>query len=209
MRAKVIVSSLLLIILTIIVAIITVIYKDIREEKKVKTIVNSFKVDLTSIIKMNNHKITDDYTTFFNNELISYECIIDSTYQLSMTRVGSLKTIGDKFSVSFTNEFIKAKHYHRMRTTTLSPICYAPYFDPYVIPYENIESIEIFLKGKIFNNQIIKRKGLFVCPIQVDDIIFSFNNHKSQDLYYINENFKNSIANLFFYLDTNYIYRIM
>lgn len=63
MRAKVIVSSLLLIILTIIVAII-VIYKDMREEKKVKTIINSFKVDLTSIIKMNNHKITDDYTTF-------------------------------------------------------------------------------------------------------------------------------------------------
>jgi len=92
MRAKVIVSSLLLIILTIIVAII-VIYKDMREEKKVKTIINSFKVDLTSIIKMNNHKITDDYTTFFNNELISYECIIDSTYQLSMTRAGSLKTI--------------------------------------------------------------------------------------------------------------------
>ena len=78
MRAKVIVSSLLLIILTIIVAIIIVIYKDMREEKKVKTIINSFKVD---------------YTTFFNNELISYECIIDSTYQLSMTRVGSLKTI--------------------------------------------------------------------------------------------------------------------
>lgn len=64
MRAKVIVSSLLLIILTIIVAIIIVIYKDMREEKKVKTIINSFKVDLTSIIKMNNHKITDDYTTF-------------------------------------------------------------------------------------------------------------------------------------------------
>jgi len=93
MRAKVIVSSLLLIILTIIVAIIIVIYKDMREEKKVKTIINSFKVDLTSIIKMNNHKITDDYTTFFNNELISYECIIDSTYRLSMTRAGSLKTI--------------------------------------------------------------------------------------------------------------------
>lgn len=198
--------SLLLKILVIIITIIFIVYVtsisvwDILKDKKVKTITNSRDFEVETIFSnLNDCIITEEYSTFYNDDLICYECIIDSIYQFSITKVGYLANKDNLGIYKTSNSFIKSKHRRRM-CSTVSPINYSPSFDSGVIPLNRIDSLVIFVDGHI-DNTVVKKNNLVAYSLNIGSLVFSFNDHNNMDLYYIDVHSPNSNSFLFFYLD--------
>ena len=198
--------SLLLKILVIIITIIFIVYVtsisvwDILKDKKVKTITNSRDFEVETIFSnLNDCIITEEYSTFYNDDLICYECIIDSIYQFSITKVGYLANKDNLGIYKTSNSFIKSKHRRRM-CSTVSPIKYSPSFDSGVIPLNRIDSLAIFVDGHI-DNTVVKKNNLVAYSLNIGSLVFSFNDHNNMDLYYIDVHSPNSNSFLFFYLD--------
>lgn len=200
--------SLLLKTIAIIITIIIIVYitsisvLDNLKEKRINTITNSHDFNVETIFSnINDYIITEEYSTFYNDVLICYECIIDSIYQFSITKVGSLANKDNLGLYKTSNSFIKSKHSRRM-CSTVTPVNYSPSFDSGVIPLNKIDSLEIFVNGHI-NKTVVKKTNLVAYSLNIGSVVFSFNDHNNMDLYYIDVHSPNSNSFLFFYLDKN------
>ena len=180
---------------------IVVIVKDVRIRVKTRIDVNTKYFDISAIVDTNKHCITEDYTTFYDEAFVCYDCIIDSVYQFSITKVGSLANKDNLGLYKTSNSFIKSKHSRRM-CSTVTPVNYSPSFDSGVIPLNKIDSLEIFVNGHI-NKTVVKKTNLVAYSLNIGSVVFSFNDHNNMDLYYIDVHSPNSNSFLFFYLDKN------
>lgn len=195
-------TLVIIITITIVVYIISISVLDILKDKRINTITNSHAFNVETIFSnLNNYIITEEYSTFYNDDFICYECIIDSIYQFSITKVGTLANKDNLGFFKTSNSFIKSKHSRQM-CSTVSPINYSPSFDSGVIPLNKIDSLVIFVNGHI-NNTVVKKNNLVAYSLNIGSVVFSFNDHNSMDLYYIDVHSPNSNSFLFFYLDKN------
>lgn len=199
-------SLAILITISIIVYFVTISVWDILKDKRTNTITNSHDFNIESVFSnLNDYTITEEYSTFYKDIFICYECIIDSIYQFSITKVGSLANKDNLGIYKTSNSFIKSKH-SRSMCSTVTPIKYSPSFDRRVIPVNKIDSLAIFIDGH-FNNTVVKKTNLVAYSLNIGSVVISFNDHNNMDLYYIDVHSPNSKSFLFFYLDeNNYLY---
>ncbi len=192
----------IIITITIIGYIISISVWDIQKDKRINTITNSHDFNVETIFSnLKDYIITEEYSTFYNDVFICYECIIDSIYQFSITKVGTLAN-KDKLGIYKTsNSFIKSKHPRQM-CSTVTPINYSPSFNSEVIPLNKIDSLVIYVNGQ-FNNTVVKKTNLVAYSLNIGSVVFSFNDHNNMDLYYIDVHSPNSNSFLFFFLDKN------
>jgi len=159
---------------------------------------NSFKV--SSLFNFDDARVTESFITSFDGNPICYEFIVDSCYQLSLTKIGKIRDSSCLKHLSFVDTFIKGKNNKRMCMTS-SPIHFFPEFDSSFLPLEFVDSIALYVEGGIKTNRVNNYR--IICyTIGPGSVIVTFNGHNSQDLYYSFDDSIGDEALLFFSIDT-------
>ena len=178
---------------------IVVIVKDVRIRVKTRIDVNTKYFDISAIVDTNKHCITEDYTTFYDEAFVCYDCIIDSVYHFSISKIGVFDRKGNLGDYSLTNDFIIDRHRNR-HLSVISPIHFSPDIDIGYLPNESVEKILLYVDGEILSKTIV-RDNFVVVKMFVGSFACSFNDHDSQDLYYTNVTFEKRPSYMFFFKD--------
>ncbi len=174
-------------------------YAAIKNDSKTTTKRDSSALQMSKLFELDNKRITDYFVTSYDGQPICYEYIIDSCYQMSITRVGKIKDTSVLKQISVVKSFIKGRFNERL-CTPFSPIQLFAEFDSGFLPLNSVDSIVFYTEGGVVScNNNCRNVWYAVRP---GSIIITFNGHNSQDLYFSFDETISNQALLFFTTDS-------
>ena len=159
--------------------------------------VSSFYI--SSIININEDRITKQTTTYYKRKFIQYDCIIDSVYCINIVKVGKLKSNNIEDCIHFSKSLFPLR--------LLSPLAMPFPFKNTAITYNaqlfssnQVEQINIYVKGLLVAQDEYDNNQIVSCLLQADYTAFSFNDYNKNDLAIAI--FYSPFIRLVFYTDT-------
>lgn len=167
--------------------------------------------DVTTILNISKDRITKESETYNKKKFIEYDCVIDSTYCITIVRVGKMTNINLSDCLFFENQSFPSRNgWFNYDITSPAPypiegftMPYIALYNVFLLPLKKVDKIYIFVDGKIIDKEYIN--GTIVSyVVESYCTTFSFNNINKCDLKFLYAKVKNPIPiNIFFTIDTN------
>ena len=179
---------------------------------KLKTINGKSVFDVTVILDIPKDKITMESETYNKKEFIEYDCIIDSTYYITIVKVGKISNTKLQNCLRFANQPIPSRE-NWFNYDLMSPAPFpldgftTPYFaifNVFTLPLKEIDKINVFVNGKIISKEYINDNMVSYFVESCSSTTFSFNNINKFDMEFIYAEISNPLpANIFFTIDAD------
>jgi len=155
---------------------------------KLSAIENSFVFQLDSIVNISKDRITQEYTIYNEDKLLAFDCIIDSSYFLSLVKIGRLDGTFDTGLIFVNDQFIeeKAGWFKQDRVYAVTPNMmryFVPYYNVSTLPMIKVSNVEMYVDGDILSEPYIN-KNMIIYSVKALSASFSFNKFQKWDLIY-------------------------
>ncbi|MBO4543321.1 MAG: hypothetical protein J5725_09100 [Bacteroidales bacterium] len=178
---------------------------------KLKTINGKSVFDVTAILDISKDRITMESETYNKKEFIEYDCIIDSTYYITIVKGGKISNTKLQNCLRFANQPIPSRE-NRFNYDLTSPAPFpldgftTPYFaifNVFTLPLKEIDKINVFVNGKIISKEYIN-DNMVSYFVESRSTTFSFNNINKFDMEFIYAEISDPLpANIFFTIDAD------
>jgi hypothetical protein len=181
-------------------------------KNRLNTIEGKSNFDIATILSISKDSITTENETYNKGEFIEYDCIIDNTYYISIIKVGEIGNITLSDSLCFENQFFPSREgWFNYEITTphpmanMIPINYIPWYNVFLLPFKEINKINIFIDGEIFKKEWLNSRTLSY-SLGMSHAQFSFNNMNKVDLEFSPVGIikQPPFSNIFFIIDENH-----
>lgn len=166
---------------------------------KLQVIKESHKFKISSLINISENRLTYEAEYYLKDHFLGISCLLDSTYYLSITKVGQLSTnksmqdiiyfssipFLDRNSLFNRNDIIA-------KTVVSTNETSAIFYNVSILPINQLSKVNVYLKNKILSKNIIS-KDIIEYIFNSSNINFSFNDFNKNDFGYVGFDGKSSL----------------
>ncbi|MDL2230810.1 hypothetical protein LJB75_00140 [Bacteroidales bacterium OttesenSCG-928-L19] len=178
----------------------------IISDKKLEVVSSGLKYSLSNALDVSSNRITGESEVYKQGKIIEYDCVVDSSYCISMIKVGMVENETIFENIKFVqNDIPSRQSLFNFDITSPYPIGnipfdYVPWYNVSLLPINNIHEIDVFIEGECPKKMIID--DILFFPVRANNIYFSFNNMNKADLFFQYSGMNRpNISTVFFFID--------